>query len=194
MVLSFRASNPGAHSLHASGGDLMDNDFSITRRDVVKGGAAAAATLAATGAAVRPSLAQGATVTGIVFEDRTASGRRQPGDPGIANVLVSNGREVAKTDAAGRYTLPIDDETIVFVIKPTGYMVPVEPGTMLPRFYYIHQPNGTPKALDLRYRGIEPTGALPASVDFPLRKSAEPTKFDVILFTDPQPESAIDGE
>jgi len=169
----------------------MDHD--ITRRDVMKGGAAAAA-LAATSVPLRPSMAQGATVSGVVFEDRSGTGRRQPDDPGIAGVLVSNGREVAKTDASGRYSLPVDEETIVFVIKPTGYMVPVEPGTMLPRFYYIHQPKGTPGDLGLRYRGIDPTGPLPASVDFGLRKADEPTAFEVLLFTDPQPESPTEVE
>jgi 3',5'-cyclic AMP phosphodiesterase CpdA len=166
----------------------------LTRRDVMKGGAAAAAALAATSAPLQQAAAQGATVTGVVFEDRSGTGRRQPGDPGIAGVLVSNGREVAKTDASGRYTLPIDDESIVFAIKPTGYMMPVEPGTMLPRFYYIHQPAGTPAELNLRYRGIAPTGPLPASVDFALRKADEPTAFDVLLFTDPQPESPTEVE
>ena len=101
---------------------------------------------------------------------------------------ISNGRDVVKTDAAGRYTLAIDDESIIFVIKPTGYAVPLDED-MLPRFYYIHQPAGSPPALRLRYRGIDPTGALPNAVDFPLTKADEPQKFDVILFTDPQPES-----
>jgi len=168
----------------------MDHD--ITRRDVMKGGAATAASLAAASVPLRDGFAQAATVTGVVFEDRSGSGRRQPGDPGIPGVLVSNGREVAKTDASGRYTLPIEDETVVFVIKPTGWMVPVEAGTMLTRFYYVHQPAGTPADLNLRYRGIDPTGPLPASVDFPLRKAVEPTTFEVLLFTDPQPESPVE--
>ena len=34
--------------------------------------------------------------------------------------------DVAKTDADGRYTLPIDEESIIFVIKPSGYAVPVD--------------------------------------------------------------------
>jgi hypothetical protein len=167
----------------------MDHD--ISRRDVVKGGAATAAALAAS-MPLRPAAAQGASVTGIVFEDRSGSGRRQPGDPGVPGVLVSNGREVAKTDAGGRYSLPIEDEAVVFVVKPTGWMVPVEAGTMLPRFYYIHQPAGTPADLNLRFRGIDPTGPLPASVDFPLRRAAEPSVFEVLLFTDPQPESPLE--
>jgi hypothetical protein len=90
--------------------------------------------------------------------------------------------------------LPVADEAIIFVIKPTGYSVPIDPSVMLPRFYYIHQPRGTPTHLGLRERGIEPTGQLPGSVDFPLQKAGEPTRFDVILFTDPHADSpaAID--
>ena len=61
--------------------------------------------------------------------------------------------------------------------------------TKLPRFSYIHQPKGSPPDLKLRFRGIDPTGPLPESVDFPLIRQAEETKFDVLLFTDPQPES-----
>ena len=90
--------------------------------------------------------------------------------------------------ARGRYTLPVADESIIFVIKPTGYAVPVDE-QMLPRFYYIHQPAASPQSLDLRFRGIDPTGPLPDFVDFPLKKVDEPQAFDVILFTDPQPES-----
>src|SRR5262249_15516871 len=161
-----------------SGENIMIHD--LTRRDVMKGAAGAAA-LAATSVPLQPSQAQGATVTGIVFEDRSGSGRRQPGDPGIAGVLVANGREVAQTDASGRDTWRVADETIVSVTNPGGYRGRVEPGTMLPRFYYTHQPNGTPADLTLRYRGIDLTGALPASVDFALRKADEPRAFDVLL-------------
>jgi 3',5'-cyclic AMP phosphodiesterase CpdA len=163
-------------------------DPAPSRRDVVKYGAAAAIA-----AAAGPVVAAAAptTVSGVVYENRSGGAQRAAGDPGIAGVLVSNGRDVVKTDAAGRYTLPIDEESIVFVIKPTGYAVPLDEA-MLPRFYYIHQPAGSPASLKLRYRGIDPTGTLPNSVDFALRKVDEPQKFDVILFTDPQPESAAE--
>ncbi len=112
----------------------------------------------------------------------------------MAGVLVSNGRDTARTDDEGRYTLPLEDEAVIFVIKPTGYALPVDAHSMLPRFYHIHQPNGSPAGLNLRYRGIDPTGPLPASVDFPLRRIEEPSKFDVLLFTDPQPESPAEVE
>jgi hypothetical protein len=164
----------------------LEKDILITRRDLVCGGAAI--TLATASPSAAAGLAPeggGRTATGVVFEDRSGTGRRQAGDPGIAGVLVSNGCEVAKTDGEGRYALPVDDETIIFVIKPTGYAVPVERGVMLPRFYYIHQPQGTPAHLGLRDRGIAPSGPLPGSVDFALRKVDEPNRFDVLMFTDP---------
>ena len=178
----------GDTAMRAFDDEFANGDLTPSRRDVVKYGAAAAIA-----AAAGPVLAASAasTVSGIVYEDRSGGGRRAAGDPGIAGVLVSNGRDVVKTDAGGRYTLPIDDETIVFVIKPAGYALPVDE-EMLPRFYYIHQPAGSPQSLKLRYRGIDPTGPLPESVDFALTKADEPQKFDVIVFADPQPESAAE--
>jgi hypothetical protein len=167
---------------------LLLDDHAPSRRDVIKGGAAAAIS-AATAPLTQARAAEGVTtVSGVVWEDRSGAGQRRPGDPGIAGVLVSNGREVAQTDANGQYTLPIDSEGVIFVIKPSGYVVPVD-AQMLPRFAYLHQPEGTPASLSLRFRGIAPTGPLPASVDFPLRKVEEPKAFDVIVFTDPQPQS-----
>ncbi len=171
-------------------GDGFD-DLAPSRRDVVKYGTATAISAAVMPVSRLLAAESAGTVSGFVYENRSGAVRRQAGDPGIAGVLVSNGREVAKTDAAGRYTLPVDDESIIFVIKPAGYAVPVD-GEKLPRFYYIHQPAGSPPGLNLRFRGIEPTGPLPESVDFPLRKADEPQKFDVIVFTDPQPESEVE--
>ncbi|MBV9589054.1 MAG: twin-arginine translocation signal domain-containing protein, partial [Hyphomicrobiales bacterium] len=141
---------------------MTDRDeIGLSRREVVKGTGAVAVTLAAATWPGSASLAaDGQTVTGIVFEDRSHAGRRQAGDKGIAGVLVSNGREIAKTDGEGRYTLPIEDGMVIFVIKPTGYAVPLDENN-LPRFFYIHQPEGSPADLNLHFRGIAPTGPLP---------------------------------
>jgi hypothetical protein len=163
----------------------VEKDLLVTRRDVVRGGAAITLATATSSIGQAFAMNEDQSATGVVFEDCSGTGRRQSGDPGIAGVLVSNGREVVKTDHDGRYTLPVDDETIIFVIKPTGYAVPVERGVMLPRFYYIHQPKGTPAHLGLRHRGIEPSGPLPSSVDFGLKKVDEPSRFDVLMFADP---------
>ena len=121
---------------------------------------------------------------GYVFHDRNGSGRREAGDPGVEGVCVSNGREVVKTDRNGKWRLPVDEDTILFVVKPSGWQVPVDPVHQLPRYYYIHKPNGSPK---YRYEGVAPTGALPTSIDFPLRPQREENRFRMVLFGDPQP-------
>jgi len=174
----------------------VESDFLFTRRHVVRGGAAAIAAATAPSRDTRAFTVghHQSVVTGVVFEDLSGTGRRQPSDPGIPDVLVSNGRDVVRTDGDGRYTLPLEENTIIFVIKPTGYAVPIDRSAMLPRFYYIHRPHGTPPHLRLRERGIEPTGQLPRSVDFGLTKVDESHQFDVIMFADTHADSptAID--
>lgn len=121
--------------------------------------------------------------TGVVFHDRNGNGKKDNGEPGIRGIRVSNQRDIVLTDKDGRYKLPIDDDTILFVIKPRNWMTPLNKHN-LPQFYYIHKPAGSPP---LRYGGVAPTGALPSSVDFPLRPQREPDKFRALLFGDPQP-------
>ncbi|MGU3661547.1 calcineurin-like phosphoesterase C-terminal domain-containing protein [Methylobacterium fujisawaense] len=172
-------------------GPIEDEGARPTRRATVSGLGVMAAALAT------PAFAQGttldrpqgsATATGFVFEDRSGTGRRQDGDPGLAGVAVSNGRDVVRTDESGRYSLAVSDGDAVFVVKPSGYRVPLDANN-LPRVSYVHRPSGTPTELGLRYPGLAPTGPLPDSLDFPLRRVDEPAAFDVLLFTDPQPAS-----
>jgi len=162
----------------------------ISRREalLLAAGGVAAALTASPGAA----RAEAATVSGLVFEDKDGTGKPGPGNPGLAGVLVSNGKDIAVTGADGRYTLPLPEEAVIFVIKPAGFMPPVDPATNLPRFYRLHQPDGSPASLNLTFAGVPPTGPLPASVDFALRRLDEPTAFEVVMFTDPQPESDVE--
>ena len=169
-----------------------DVPVSFTRRQAI----IAAAGLAI--AAAKPADAQtqapaavvpNETARGTVFEDVDGSFQHGSASRGIAGVMVSNGRDVVKTDADGRWSLPVAPGEAVFVVKPAGYMTPVDPATQLPRFSYLHVPDGTPAALGFRFAGIPPTGTLPESIDFPLRRQDEAERFNAILFTDPQPES-----
>ena len=130
------------------------------------------------------SLAQ--TATGRVFIDENRNGLLDEGEVGLANVRVSNGASVVRTDATGRYRLAADEQTIIFITKPSNYAIPVNQH-MLPQFYYIHQPNGSPAGM--RYKGIEPTGPLPAEINFPLIKRPEKKKFEALLFADTQPQT-----
>jgi hypothetical protein len=165
----------------------MDSKWEFSRREALLLAAGGVAAVLTPGAA----RADAATVSGVVFEDKDGAG--QPaGAPGLAGVLVSNGKDVAVTDADGRYTLPLPEEAAIFVIKPAGFMPPVDPTTNLPRFYRLHQPEGSPASLNLTFAGVSPTGPLPASVDFALRREDEPRAFEVVMFTDPQPESDVE--
>ena len=149
---------------------------------------AAALTAATALTPVVPALAQDddQTVQGRVFLDANENGKLDDGERGIAGVAVSNGREVVTTDDQGRYSLPVDGETIVRMTKPAGYAVPTNESE-LPQFYYIHDPDGSPN--DLRYPGVEPTGPLPDRVNFPVHEAEETESFEAILISDPQPQS-----
>ena len=134
---------------------------------------------------VAPRFSHAADVArGSVFHDVDRNGSRDDSEPGIEGVRVSNGREVVRTDAEGNYEIAAPDPSILFITKPSGFATPVTKD-MLPLFYYVHQPAGSPKGL--RYRGLDPTGPLPDRIDFPLIERPEPTKFEAILFADPQP-------
>ena len=126
------------------------------------------------------------TLVGRVFDDLDRNGRADPDEPGIAGVRVSNGRDVTLTDDNGTYELQVHGDSIVFITKPAGYMTPLN-AYRLPRFYYLHRPDGSPSGL--RYPGIAPTGPLPERVDFPLHRQEEPASFEAVLFADPQPQT-----
>ncbi len=125
---------------------------------------------------------------GAVFDDANGNGRHDAGEPGIADVAVSNGREVARTDAQGRYVLPVRAGQAVFVVKPAGWRVPVA-GEGLPGFWR-QQP--AKRAIPLRYAGIA-AGKLRSQFDFPLQRApAAAGGLDVLVFADPQPKSPAD--
>ena len=123
------------------------------------------------------------TASGVVFLDQNNNRTFDSGEQPLAGIKVSNGRQIVSTDAAGKYELSVDDDDAIFVIKPRGMRTPLSE-YKLPQFYYIHKPHGSP---DLVFKGIEPTGPLPSSIDFPLYEQAEPEQFRAILFGDPQP-------
>ncbi len=138
-----------------------------------------------------PAPADAEQAAGYVFADKNGNGQRDPGERGIAGVPVSNGRDVVATGGDGSYRLAVEPGTTLFISKPAGYGVPLDENN-LPRFYYLHYPEGTPPELELRFPGLEPTGALPDSVDFPLHRVAPSEQFQVIWFADPQPQTAAE--
>jgi hypothetical protein len=125
------------------------------------------------------------TVTGYVYEDTNSNGKMERREKGVANVAVTNGREVVLTDRKGKYELPVGQDNIISVIKPSGYRVPLNEQS-LPQFYYIHKTAGSP---ELKFGGVAPTSRLPKSVDFAIVPSEERESFTTLLFGDPQPYS-----
>jgi hypothetical protein len=119
---------------------------------------------------------------GMVYNDLNHNRHHEPSETGIPNVRISNGRDMVLTDAQGKYRIPIEDGMTLFVIKPTGWATPFD-SNQFPLFYYIYKPTGSPKT---KYRGSEPTGPLPAAIDFPLYSQNEPNQFKAIFFGDIQ--------
>jgi len=109
--------------------------------------------------------------SGVVFDDRRGDGVRLPGERGIASVEVSNGVDIALTDAGGEYTLPDRPGATVFVIKPRGWRPPVDADN-LPQFH------AQPGAAGWR--------------NFPLRRVDEPDSLRALVLTDPQPSSGAE--
>lgn len=126
----------------------------------------------------------GGRARGSVFHDRDGDGRKGSDDPGIAGIAVSNGLDVTLTDERGRWELPLlEPATDFHVIPSRGWTVPTR-GDQRRRFHYIHQPAGSPKS---RFTGLEPTGPLPESIDFPLLPQEQADRFRVLVCGDPQP-------
>ena len=180
-----------------------------TRRDIVVGGAALTLAAGQAAAAPQPSVppatpappsveqpaatpAGAITATGTVTEIVAGSGTGLAKGPPVENVIVSNGRDITRTDPSGRFSLPLEPGQTIFMVKPAGFQVPVDAATRLPLFSYVYDPDGTPTSLGFRYRGLAPTGAFPASLKFQLTRVAEPQRYDVLLFTDPQPETSAE--
>ncbi len=128
------------------------------------------------------------SASGYVYYDRNENGVMEEGEEGLSGVSVSNGTDVVLTDSDGKWTLFVTDDTGIFVIKPVNYSVPVNKN-MIPKYYYLHKPKGSPQ---LEKEGVEPTGDLPKSIDFPLIYNKEPKRFSALFFGDTQASSPIE--
>lgn len=123
-------------------------------------------------------------IKGIVFHDKNGNGIfDSKTDVPLKDVAVSNGRDIVLTKTDGSYHLKVQDPGFVFVIKPKNWGIPVNE-FQIPRFYYTYAPKGLEAGM---YKGVDPTGEIPGSVDFALYPQNEPGKFNVLVFGDTQP-------
>lgn len=110
----------------------------------------------------------------------------QDGTP-IADVVVSDGIRCVKTDAQGKYALPVDlsgdlSETLqyVFVSTPKNWSAPLKTkeGPVFWEWLKDHQKN------DGKITGV----------DFTLKPISDPDNFTLFIFGDPQPRTSGTGK
>jgi 3',5'-cyclic AMP phosphodiesterase CpdA len=166
--------------------DIGPNEFGApSRRAVLTGaGAALAAPMLLPAVLAAPALLPAVLATPVLFatEPARANGiahgtvfedtERKDGQhrSGIAGVMVSNGRDIAVTGPDGTWSMPAHDDDLIFLIKPSGWTT-------------AHKPGGVPDFSRRAGDGL---------LDFALRRSDEPTAFDVLLFADTQPSNAAE--
>lgn len=128
-----------------------------------------------------------------VFDDRNGNGLRDPGEPGLAGVRVSDGVHIVSSAADGHYDLPPEPGRTIFVIKPAGYAFAMR-ADGLPDFWrHLQQPEPRPQ---LKYGGIHVSDAMSCQ-DLGLQRQRLPPRrikdgLQVVLFADPQPKSLVD--
>ena len=146
----------------------------LTRRGVILGSANMAASFGSVRAHARTPL----LASGTVFDDRRGHGLRQAGDRGIEGVLVSNGCDVARTDASGRWQLPVAPGSQVFVIKPPDWsFAGARQGAFARRIVPGLETVGAEAVLDL---------------DFGLVRTPELAAFKAVLIADTQPATELE--
>jgi hypothetical protein len=126
--------------------------------------------------------ASSGSASGIVFLDRNRNLSRDAGEPGIAGVCVSNGREVRRTREDGTFRLTRLEGGSIFVIKPAGYRLPVNR-------YNIPLFSSPPGAGGLREQapgGKKRSSSPPEGIELALWPGKKVSSFRVLLIGDVQ--------
>lgn len=124
--------------------------------------------------------AANAAIKGVVFNDLNANGARDAGEPGIADVPVSDQTLIVKTNAQGEYELPDAEHVTVFVNTPAQWQAARDKVTGVPQFF---------KNFHAKNQGMfTATAPMPSSVDFALTKRADGDSktFEAVILGDSQ--------
>lgn len=113
--------------------------------------------------------AKESSVGGIVFNDANKNGILDSGENGINDVCVSNGKDVVLTNSKGEWQLAVGENFNVFVVKPSGYAVPLNK-KFIPQHSFLKTSESSK----------------PKSINFPLTLNPENKKFKVLFFGDTQ--------
>lgn len=106
-------------------------------------------------------------IAGKIFDDANKNGVWDSNEKPLSGVLVSNGRDLVKSNQKGEYSITAIKDNSIFIIKPTGYISPILNGRV--QFYVPDSLISTP--------GLK---------DFPLIKNSEKNDLTVALLGDPQ--------
>ncbi len=125
------------------------------------------------------------TVSGVVFNDSNNNGLLDSKERGIKGVAVSNGILVVLTNRNGRYEIPLEEGSTLFISKPRGYSLPLSKDN-IPQFFYTSFPETDHNDNSLRYPGSKPFVPVKGDINFPLHRKKEPENYRMIWISDPQ--------
>jgi Icc-related predicted phosphoesterase len=107
------------------------------------------------------------TIHGTVFLDKNANGIFDRNEKGVKDVCVSNGKDVVQTSEMGEWKIEKRGSKPVFIIKPSGFAVPVNQIQIPQHFISGKESN-------------------PSEFNFPLVPQNESGKFKALFFGDTQ--------
>lgn len=127
---------------------------------------------------------QSYTQSGTVYLDANGNGVYDQGEQPLSQIAVSNGRDIILSDDMGKYEIPLRENGVIFVIKPSGY-IPAFNDENISNFFSFNKPDDSP---ELKYPGI-PKTILTQPFNFPLYPSPNENKLKIALLGDTQVES-----
>jgi len=133
------------------------------------------------GLCLTPGFAQPGKISGHVYVDENSNGIYDKGETPLPNVSLSNGIDVVQTNERGEYEIPLLDDAVIFVIKPSGY-IPGLTENNISNFFAYHKPKGSPK---YKYQGI-PKTVLSDPLDFAMCPNPGEDTVKVALLGDTQ--------
>lgn len=122
--------------------------------------------------------------SGRVYLDENHSGTYDIGEEPLSNVPVSNGLDIVQSNERGEYQIPLRDNGVVFIIKPSGYISHFSEENIA-KFFAYHKPEGSPPH---KYAGV-PKTILPEQLNFALYPNPDERRLKVALLGDTQVEN-----
>ena len=125
--------------------------------------------------------AQSRILSGHVYVDENSNGVFDRAETPLPNVSISNGIDVVETNDEGEYKIPLFDDAVIFVIKPSSYISGLTENNIA-RFFNHHKLTGSPV---YKYQGI-PKNELSDQLNFAMYPNPGEDTLKVALLGDIQ--------